>query len=282
MAKRNRITAELSQTIAESAPLVKMVPKQITIDGSETHADIEISKLDHNPFQPRIEMDSNELSELVQSIEKNGLLQPILVTSNQNGKYTILAGHRRAEAFKILGKEKIPCMLKNDVSRQDMAVFAIAENAVRVDLNPIEFAISMRHLLNEGVVESQNKLAENIGFSKGHVSKLMSILKLPADIIKIIKEDNYNIVYILSILNKVAPEKIEEAYKEIKSLARDEAENVLKTKYLSKGKDTTVLPIFKAKQTKDKIKIDINIAGMREAKILQLNEAIKKMIADFE
>lgn len=282
MAKRNRITAELSQTIAESAPLVKMVPKQITIDGSETHADIEISKLIHNPFQPRIEMDSNELSELVQSIEKNGLLQPILVTSNQNGKYTILAGHRRAEAFKILGKEKIPCMLKNDVSRQDMAVFAIAENAVRVDLNPIEFAISMRHLLDEGVVESQNKLAENIGLSKGHVSKLMNILKLPADIIKIIKEDNYNIVYILSILNKVASEKIEEAYKEIKSLARDEAENVLKTKYLSKGKDTTVLPIFKAKQTKDKIKIDINIAGMNEAKILQLNEAIKKMIADFE
>lgn len=282
MAKRNRITAELSQTIAESAPLVKMVPKQITIDGSETHADIEISKLIHNPFQPRIEMDSNELSELVQSIEKNGLLQPILVTPNHNGKYTILAGHRRAEAFKILGKEKIPCMLKNDVSRQDMAVFAIAENAVRVDLNPIEFAISIRHLLDEGVVESQNKLAENIGLSKGHVSKLMSILKLPADIIKIIKEDNYNIVYILSILNKVAPEKIEEAYKEIKYLARDEAENVLKTKYLSKGKDTTVLPIFKAKQTKDKIKIDINIAGMNEAKILQLNEAIKKMIADFE
>jgi ParB family chromosome partitioning protein len=282
MAKRNRITAELSQTIAESAPLMKMVPKQIAVDGTETHADIEISKLNHNPFQPRIEMDSNELSELVQSIDKNGLLQPILVTYNKDGKYTILAGHRRAEAFKILGKEKIPCMLKNDVSRQDMAVLAIAENVVRVDLNPIEFAISMRHLLDEGVVESQNKLAENIGLSKGHVSKLMNILKLPADIIKIIKEDNYNIVYILSILNKVTPDKIEEAYKEIKFLARDEAENVLKTKYLSRGKDTTVLPIFKAKQTKDKIKIDINIAGMNEAKILQLNEAIKKMIVDFE
>jgi len=282
MAKRNRITAELSQTIAESAPLMKMVPKQITVDGTETHADIEISKLNHNPFQPRIEMDSNELSELVKSIDKNGLLQPILVTYNQNGKYTILAGHRRAEAFKILGKEKIPCMLRNDVSRQDMAVFAIAENVVRVDLNPIEFAISMRHLLDEGVVESQNKLAENIGLSKGHVSKLMSILKLPADIIKIIKEDNYNIVYILSILNKVAPDKIEEAYNEIKSLARDEAENILKTKYLFQGKDAAVLPIFKIKQTKDKIKVDINITGMDEAKILQLNKTINKMIADYE
>lgn len=282
MAKRNRITAELSQTIAESAPLVKMVPKQITIDGSETHADIEISKLDHNPFQPRIEMDSNELSELVQSIEKNGLLQPILVTSNQNGKYTILAGHRRAEAFKILGKEKIPCMLKNDVSRQDMAVFAIAENAVRVDLNPIEFAISMQHLLDEGVVESQNKLAEHIGLSKGHVSKIMGILKLPSNIIKMVKEDNYNIVYILSILNKVAPDKIKSAYEEIKSLGRDDAESVLKIKYLSKDKDTAILPIFKAKQTKDKIKIDINIASMNEAKLVKLNDAIKKMIAEFE
>jgi ParB family chromosome partitioning protein len=173
-------------------------------------------------------------------------------------------------------------MLKNDVSRQDMAVFAIAENAVRVDLNPIEFAISMQHLLDEGVVESQNKLAEHIGLSKGHVSKIMGILKLPSNIIKMVKEDNYNIVYILSILNKVAPDKIKSAYEEIKSLGRDDAESVLKTKYLSKGKDTAALPIFKAKQTKDKIKIDINIAGMNEAKLVKLNDAIKKMIAEFE
>jgi ParB family chromosome partitioning protein len=161
-----------------------------------------------------------------------------------------------------------------------MAVFAIAENAVRVDLNPIEFAISMQHLLDEGVVESQNKLAEHIGLSKGHVSKIMGILKLPSNIIKMVKEDNYNIVYILSILNKVAPDKIKSAYEEIKSLGRDDAESVLKIKYLSK--DTATLPIFKAKQTKDKIKIDINIAGMNEAKLVKLNDAIKKMIAEFE
>lgn len=97
-----------------------------------------------------------------------------------------------------------------------------------------------------------------------------------------VKEDNYNIVYILSILNKVAPDKIKSAYEEIKSLGRDDAESVLKIKYLSKDKDTATLPIFKAKQTKDKIKIDINITGMDEAKILQINEAIKKMISNFE
>lgn len=282
MAKRNRITAELSQTIAESAPLVKTVPKQINIDGSETHADIELSKLVQNPFQPRIEMDANELSELVQSIEKNGLLQPILVMPDESGKYIILAGHRRAEAFKILGKEKIPSVLKNNVSRQDMAVFAIAENAVRVDLNPLEFAISMRYLLEEGVVESQNKLAEHIGLSKGHVSKLMAILKLPDEMIKKIKSDNYNIVYILSILNKVNSDRIEEAYEEIKTLPRDDAETVLKTKYLSQGMETDVIPIFKSKKTKDKIKLDINISGMSEMKLAKLNEAIENLITEFE
>ena len=282
MAKRNRITVELSQTIAESAPLVKTVPKQIILDGAETHREIELSKLIQNPFQPRIEMDANELSELVQSIEKNGLLQPILVTTDENGKYVILAGHRRAEAFKILGKDKIPSVLKNNVSKQDMAVIAMAENAVRVDLNPIEFAISMRYLLEEGVVESQNKLAEHIGLSKGHVSKLMAILKLPDEIIKKIKEDQYNIVYILSILNKVSPEKIEKAYEEIKLLGRDDAEAVIKRKYLSSEKVSTAIPIFKAKQTKDKIKLDINIAGMNELKVMKLNKAIGNLIAEFE
>lgn len=282
MAKRNRITVELSQTIAESAPLVKTVPKQIILDGAETHIEIELSKLIQNPFQPRIEMDANELSELVQSIEKNGLLQPILVTTNENGKYIILAGHRRAEAFKILGKEKIPSVLKNNVSKQDMAVIAMAENAVRVDLNPIEFAISMRYLLQEGVVESQNKLAEHIGLSKGHVSKLMAILKLPDQLVEKIKEDRYNIVYILSILNKVSPEKIEKAYEEIKLLGRDDAEAVIKTKYLNDEKVSIVMPIFKSKQTKDKIKLDINIAGMNEFKVAKINDAINKLIAEFE
>lgn len=282
MAKRNRITAELSQTIAESAPLVKTVPKQIIFDGAEAHTEIELSKLIQNPFQPRIEMDGNELAELVQSIEKNGLLQPILVTNDQNGKYVILAGHRRAEAFKILGKEKIPSVLKKNVSQQDMAVIAMAENAVRVDLNPIEFAISMRYLLEEGVVESQNKLAEHIGLSKGHVSKLMAILKLPDQLIKKIKEDRYNIVYILSILNKVSLEKIERAYEEIKLLGRDDAEAIIKTKYLNSEKVSAVMPIFKSKQTKDKIKLDINIAGMNELKIAKLNKAIENLITEFE
>ncbi len=280
MAKRNRITAALSQTIAESAPLVKTVPKQINLDGSEVYLEVEIVKLSTNPFQPRIEIEANELSELVQSIEKNGLLQPILVTKNVSGKYIILAGHRRAEAFRILGREKIPAILKSNISKQDMAILAISENAIRVDLNPLEFAISMRHLLEEGVVESQNKLAEHIGLSKGHVSKLMAILKLPDEIIKKVKTDKYSIVYILSILNKVAIDRVGEAYEEIKTLARDEAERVLKTKYLTTDIETATTTIFKTKQTKDRIKIDVNIVGMSDEKLVKLNNAIKKMIEE--
>lgn len=282
MAKRNRITAALSQTIAESAPLVKIASKQIVMDGTETYADVEVAKLVQNPFQPRIEIEANELSELVQSIEKNGLLQPILVTQNEDATYTILAGHRRAEAFKVLGREKIPSILKGTVSKQDMAVFAMAENAVRVDLNPIEFALSIQHLLNQGIAESQNKLAEHIGLSKGHVSKLMSILKLPSDIIERVKKDRYSIVSVLSMLNKVSPNKIQEAYEEIRTLSRDSAEEILKSKYLNSEKNVKLLPTFSTKRTKDSIKLDINIASMDKDKIIKLNEAIKNLISEFE
>lgn len=282
MAKRNRITAALSQTIAESAPLVKIASKQVVMDGTETYADIEVAKLVQNPFQPRIEIEANELSELVQSIEKNGLLQPILVTQNKDATYTILAGHRRAEAFKVLGREKIPSMLKNSVSKQDMAVFAMAENAVRVDLNPIEFALSMQHLLNQGIAESQNKLAEHIGLSKGHVSKLMSILKLPPEIIERVKKDRYRIVSVLSMLNKVSQNQIQEAYEEIKTLSRDDAEEILKSKYLSSEKKLKLLPTFCIKRTKERIKLDINIVAMDKDKIIKLNDAIKNLISEFE
>jgi len=195
--KRNRITASMSQTIAESSPLIKKVKTQ-EINHNNDIRDINILELEENPFQPRIDINLHSLEELITSIEQNGLLQPIVVTKlDDNTNYTIIAGHRRYEAYKIMGEKKIKCSILKDITDKDLAVLSLTENIMRENLHPFENAIAIKNILDKQIVGSQNKLAAYVGKSKGYVSKLMNILKLPTSVIKIIKEENYKDINII-------------------------------------------------------------------------------------
>ena len=112
--KRNRITPEMSNTIAESSPLIKKT-KVVAGEDSQEHRILEINlkDLEANPHQPRININMQSLNELISSIEQNGLMQPIVATEmKENGMHTIVAGHRRYEALKIMGKPKIDAIVK--------------------------------------------------------------------------------------------------------------------------------------------------------------------------
>ena len=87
-----------------------------------------------NPNQPRKRFNYDELEGLAQSIRANGILQPLLVRTNENGKYELVAGERRLRAARLVGITKVPCIL-NDISESDSAVFAIIENLQRSNLS---------------------------------------------------------------------------------------------------------------------------------------------------
>lgn len=276
--KRNRITAAMSQTIAESSPLIKKT-KVLTTDSKEEGREVEIllSQLIYNPFQPRIEINMHSLYELISSIEQNGLMQPIVITDLQeNGFHTIVAGHRRFEAFKIMGKTKIPAIVLKDLQDKDLAILSLTENLMRENLHPIENAIAIKNILDNNIVESQNKLAEYVGFSKGYVSKLMSILKLPTSIIKIIKTDNYKDINILILINKLKDEKeMLKAYNEIKELSRQDAEKYIKSAYFSKKREGN--SFFDIKSSKTKISLNIDIKKLSSEQIRSIQDEIEAL-----
>lgn len=286
MAKtRNRITAEMSQTIAESSPLIKktkLISSEITTENSIV--EINLSDLESNPFQPRININIQSLNELISSIEQNGLLQPIVITEmKDNGMHTIVAGHRRYEALKIMGKSKIQALIKKDLVDQDLAILSLTENLMRENLHPIENAIAIKNILDNGIVESQNKLAEYVGFSKGYVSKLMSILKLPTNIIKKIKEENYTDINILILLNKLHDEdQMFKAFVAIKDLKRAEAEKYIKNMYFAKKQVPESLINIKASKTKISVDIDIKTLSKEQVEVINkkidtLNKEISKL-----
>jgi len=263
----------MSKTIADSSPLIKKSKLQdISAESSENKIiTVPLKKLQANPYQPRIDINIQSLNELISSIEQNGLLQPIVVTKTQENEIrTIIAGHRRFEAFKIMGKKEIKAIVRDGVKEKELAILSLTENMMRENLHPIENAIAMKNILTNNIVESQNKLAEYLGLSKGYISKLMNILKLPISVIKKIKKENYKDVNVLVLLNKLSSEtEILAVYEYIKHFPRLEAEKYIKNK-LSLEKPKKISPInIKATAIKTTITVETKKLSKAQKEILE-------------
>lgn len=282
--KRNRISVEMSRTIAESSPLIKKSkPISLTENENNNSSEVVISELRINPYQPRININMQTLNELITSIEQNGLMQPIVVTEKkENGLYTIVAGHRRYEAFKIMGKSTIPAIIMKNLYDKDLAILSLTENLMRENLHPIENAIAMKNILDQKIVESQNKLAEYLGLSKGYISKLINILKLPLVIVKTIKQDNYKDINILVLINKLKDEnQMLEAYNAIKGFTRLEAEKYIKSTYLAQKNSFNSIIDIKKSKSKINITIDIKKLSVENSEFITKEvDKLNKKIAD--
>ena len=149
----------------------------------ESVTEIEIAKIFANPNQPRKVFDETALQELASSIEKHGVIMPIIV--NKSGdRYMIIAGERRFRASKIAGLEKVPVIVKTYDERQIKEI-SLIENLQREDLNPIEAATAMRSLMDDYGM-TQEDLAERIGKSRPAIANTLRLLQLPQEVIKMV------------------------------------------------------------------------------------------------
>ncbi|MCX8725942.1 nucleoid occlusion protein [Lactobacillus panisapium] len=137
--------------------------------------DIELTKIIPNSYQPRREFSDESIRELASTLDKEGLLQPIVVRE-QGDKYEIIAGERRYRAAKHLGWDKIPAIV-NNMDEAQAASLALIENLQREDLNPIDEAQAYNNLMKLNNL-TQTALAQNIGKSQSYVANKMRLLKL--------------------------------------------------------------------------------------------------------
>lgn len=138
--------------------------------------EIPLKQIIPNTYQPRRQFDEVQLNELAQSIQANGLLQPIIVRLNDDQKYEIIAGERRFRAVELLNWEKIPAIVR-DYSNQESAALALIENLQREDLNPIEEAQAYQQLEQMEQLP-QKDLARKLGKSQSYVANKLRLLKL--------------------------------------------------------------------------------------------------------
>lgn len=160
--------------------------------------EVELEKIQVNPYQPRKNFDEVKLQELADSIRKYGILQPLLVTKLLNGKFELLVGERRFHAAKISGLKKVPVMIK-EVDMGKKLELALVENIQRQDLNPIEQALAFKRLSLEFDL-TQEEIAKKVGKSRSDVANIMRLLTLPQEIQKAIFVEKITLGHAKAIL----------------------------------------------------------------------------------
>ena len=162
-------------------------------------AEIKISQIIANPFQPRTEFDEVALQELSESIKVHGIIQPITVRKIGYEKYELISGERRTRASILAGLNAIPAYIRlaND---QQMLEMALIENIQRENLNSIEVALSYKRLLDECGLK-QEELGDRVGKKRTTVNNYLRLLKLPDEIQMAIKEGELMMGHARALVN---------------------------------------------------------------------------------
>lgn len=183
-------------------------PKEVTKPGKEDAVEqIDISKLEPSPYQPRRVFKEDELNDLVTSIREKGVLQPLMVRkAKEDGMYEIIAGERRWRASQIVGLRSLPIFIK-DLSDQEALEVALIENLQRQDLTALEEAEGYRRLMVE-FNHTQEELAKVVGKSRSHVGNVLRLLNLSDHIKDMIDQGKLSAGHARALLNARDPEKL--------------------------------------------------------------------------
>ncbi len=254
-------------------------------------AEIELDKIEVNPFQPRKEFDPTALQELAKSIQEQGIIQPVSVRKLGYDRYQLISGERRFRASQLAGLKKIPAYIRlaND---EQMLEMALIENIHREELNAWEIAVSYQRLLEE-VKLTQEDLSQKIGKDRSTISNYLRILKVSPKVQLAIKSEDISMGHARAILSikdfaeqDLLLEKILNEHLSVRQV-----ENLIKSRKVKRSSKSPYKKLpEKYRHIKDELsshlqtKVDINLSKPGKGKISipfasekQLEEIVKML-----
>jgi ParB family chromosome partitioning protein len=221
-----------------------LLSDEVSLLKDERYVEVDIDLIHPNPYQPRKSFPEESMKELVESIREAGIIQPVLVTPDENG-YTLVIGERRWRAAQMLGLTKIPAVVKNIEPSQQLEL-ALIENLQREDLNPIDVALAYQKLIELSNL-THEELAKKVGKDRSSVTNYLRLLKLPDEVKEMIAEGKIDMGHARALLSLDDSSKQKElaklAYE--KGLSVRELERVLKRSIRSKKKEVfSSMPIL--------------------------------------
>ena len=187
-------------------------PKKAAVSTSSIN-EIEISKIDVNPYQPRTDFDEDALNELAESIKVQGIIQPITVRKLSANKYQLISGERRLQASKKAGLKAIPAYIR-EANDQQMLEMGLIENIQRENLNAMEIALSYQRLISECNLK-QEELGDRVGKNRTTVTNYLRLLKLAPDVQVAIRDGKISMGHARALVGASTAEIQLSALKEI-------------------------------------------------------------------
>jgi ParB family chromosome partitioning protein len=179
--------------------------------------EIPLDQIDPNPFQTRSRINEETLAELAASITANGVVQPILVRPQADGRFQLIAGERRWRASGLAGKKTIPAFLRQVSDEQAMEI-TIVENLQRADLNPMEQARAFDRLSRDFSM-TQEQMSLRTGKDRASIGNFLRLLKLPIDVQNKVESGELSFGHARALLALQHHPGIEQAAKRICTLS---------------------------------------------------------------
>ena len=149
-------------------------------------AELSLGDLYPNPDQPRKAFDEGAMIDLMRSVKEHGVINPIVVNRESDGRYMIIAGERRYRAAMMAGLETVPVIIK-EYSEKEIQEISLIENLQREDLNPIEAAYGMKRLMEDYRL-TQEVLAERLGKSRPAIANTLRLLTLDDEVVALVRD----------------------------------------------------------------------------------------------
>ena len=203
--KRNVLGRGLETLLPASRTAVAGAPAaHATAMTGDLVKEISVEQIDRNPYQTRSRFAEEALNELAASIKSSGVVQPVVVRPQANGRYQLIAGERRWLASQRAGKSSVPAIIRQ-VSNEQAMEMTIVENLQREDLNPMEQARAYDRLGREFSL-TQEQMAQRTGKDRSSVSNFLRLLKLPTEVQSLIEEEKLTFGHAKALMGLDSPE----------------------------------------------------------------------------
>ena len=248
---------------------------------------IAIEEIVPNSSQPRKNFSHGDLEDLVLSIKKHGILQPLIVTENPDGGYELIAGERRLRASQIAGLAEVPIIIRS-ATEQEKLELALIENIQIQDLNPIEEAVAYARLVNEFNL-TQEQVSEQMGKSRSTIANILRLLNLPDQIQEALIEGKITTGKAKALLGLKTEKEQLEVFSDmigtrmsVRDLERDINRNHKKSKKGMTRRDPNLLAQEEILEDRFGTKVQITQKGEKGKIIIEYNslEELKKILRE--
>jgi ParB family chromosome partitioning protein len=267
--KRRALGKGLDSLLPRAQPTAPATPSQAAEAESGKPREIPLDQIDPNPYQTRSQVNEEQLGELAASITANGVIQPILVRPQADGRFQLIAGERRWRASKVAGKPTIPAILRQVSDEQAMEI-TIVENLQRADLNPMEQARAFERLGRDFHM-TQEQISLRTGKDRTSIGNFLRLLKLPIGVQNKIESGELSFGHGRALLGLQHHPGLEQVVKRVStnSMSVRQTENLVQS---------VLFPEGQKKEPKPEPPVDPNVKEVAEQ--LQRGLGLKVRIED--